>query len=95
MREAADLLAAGRSLRQVAAAVDVGHGTVRNYRQRGLLAEPAAPCFRPVEALLHGGLLTALPALLEVGLLRFADSLPALSAPPRSCCWGPVCCWPT
>ena len=138
LQEAADLLAAGRSLRQVAAALDVSHGTVRNYRERGLLpppepaapppaaeppakpvpepaaepplpktarslldaaaplgrgardvpgrlaaslgaAGPPAPCFQPVEALRHGGLLTALPALLEVGLLRFADSLPALA----------------
>ena len=40
LQEAADLLAAGRSLREVAAALDVSHGTVRNYRERGLLPPP-------------------------------------------------------
>ena len=35
---------------------------------------------QPVEALQHGGLLTALPALLQVRLLRFADCLGSLQA---------------
>ena len=39
---------------------------------------PQAPRFQPVEALQHGGLLTALPALLQAGLLRSADCLGSL-----------------
>ena len=98
LQQAADLLASGLSLRQVAAALGVSHGTVHRYRKEGLLPPlgrgtlnvvgrmaaslggggPQAPRFQPVEALQHGGLLTALPALLQVGLLRFADCLGSL-----------------
>ena len=130
LQQAADLLASGLSLRQVAAALGVSHGTVHRYRKEGLLPPPGAsrdapapgtpaaeppprksarvlldaaaplgrgalnvvgrmaaslggggpqaPRFQPVEALQHGGLLTALPALLQAGLLRSADCLGSL-----------------
>ena len=120
---AADLLAAGQSLRQVAATLGVSHQTVYRYRRAGRLPPvpdapaadpppppgadqsstvgrsernqldaaaplgmatcnvagrraaslgglgPALPCFAALETVAKGGVLTALPALLRVGLL--------------------------
>ena len=42
LQQAADLLASGLSLRQVAAALGVSHGTVHRYRKEGLLPPPGA-----------------------------------------------------
>ena len=42
LQQAADLLASGLSLRQVAAALGVSHGTVHRYRKGGLLPPPGA-----------------------------------------------------
>ena len=42
LQQAADLLTSGLSLRQVAAALGVSHGTVHRYRKEGLLPPPGA-----------------------------------------------------
>ena len=80
-QRAADMLLSGSSLRQVADALGVSHQTVFRYRLAGrlpgvpggLAADP--PRFEAVETVARGGVLTALPALLQAGLLSDRDRL--------------------
>ncbi len=76
LAQAARMLRSGLSLYRVAQQLGVSQSTLWRYTQQGLL--PASQCLprrRAGAAVSGGGVLTALPSLLQAGLLRHLDQL--------------------
>ena len=81
LAQAARMLRSGLSLYRVAQQLGVSQSTLWRYTQQGLL--PASQClprrraprFAAAAAVSGGGVLTALPSLLQAGLLRHLDQL--------------------